>query len=104
MKDLKFRGVISGVDIDVTFRTDLIHEDAENFSIMQIQTGDTFSPNDIKDEQIAKLDAGFKQLPSNLTAFKAFATDNSLDLYIMNTDGSEKTVLVNGDESISETV
>lgn len=105
MKDLRFRGVIEGVSIDVTYRTDLINESSQNFTVMQITTNHSFSPNDINDAQLGKLtgiDAGFRQLPSNLGAFKAFASTNHLDLYIMNSDGSGHTTLVDGSLSISE--
>lgn len=90
MKDFRFTGTISGDPIDITFRTDAINSNDENFSVMQIQTGSSFSPNDINSSDHDKHLGLFKQLPYNLSTFKAFAVANGLILTSANSDGSNQ--------------
>ena len=90
MKDLKFK---DGLNVDVTFRTDMINSNDQNFTVMAISnlgTGEEALFNVIK------------KLPNDIKTFKAFATDNNLDLIMTDSDGSNEELLVNGSASHSE--
>jgi hypothetical protein len=78
--------------LNVTYKTDLPEgATTGNFTVMDIQ--------DLNDAE-KHLGFDFKQLPSNIEAFKAFALENNLVL--IRVDGLGKAVLVNyTDESSS---
>lgn len=101
MRDLTFTGTIDATDVNVTFRTDLINSSDQNFTVMQIMVGETFSPNDEKDDDYESKFGEFKKLAYNMDAFKSFAEDNGLKLVSTNTDGSDEVVLVEEESSES---
>ena len=101
MKDLRFYGTSGSAVVDITYRTDLVNASAENFNITQIQVGDEFNVNDKSDANHAALFNDFKELPSNLTAFKNFAIAKGLSLSIADGNGDNLTVL-HQEESVSE--
>lgn len=92
MKDLVFRSVTSTVN--VRFRTDLINDEAKNFTVMDIQglTDNTASnPITYRDQLLLR---EFKKLPYTIQAFKLFAQNYELELKSMNADGTSVTTLV----------
>ncbi len=77
MKDLRFTGHMAGDYIDVTFRTDMINVDSENFNVGQIQVGPTFESNDKQGDIYQKHFGGtFHETNQSLSACKTFAIDN----------------------------
>jgi hypothetical protein len=99
MKDLKFTGTIGSTNVNISYRTDLIHPDATNFTVSQIQVSDSFSPNDERDVEHESIFNEFKRLPYNLQFFIQFAQEKGLKLTMSNSDGSDEVVLVEEDES-----
>lgn len=92
MKDLRFTGEVGDTEVDVTYRVDLIGSDSENFTVHQVQLGDSFSPKDHADHD--EIASEFKKLPYNLNAFKQFAEDNGLQLTIAQDTGENLEVLI----------
>lgn len=97
MKDLRFTGTMNGVEVDVTYRTDLIHADAENFTVSQIQEGAEFSSQDNPDQKAVMSE--IKRLPYSVSFFTQYAEDNNLNLTIANSDGSDLEYLATAEES-----
>ena len=90
-ENLVFR---AGGVIRVSYRTDLIHSSAQNFTVMQVSGLDELElSNDILENKLAK---DFKKLPYTLEAFKQFAEDNYMELSIQDSDGSNQEILVVG--------
>lgn len=102
MKDLQFTGTINGTTVDITYRTDLINADAENFTVSQIMVGEEFQVSDYSDEDHVDLFNDFQRLPYNLKEFKDFATDNNITLTIKDSTGDNESTLIEADESVSE--
>lgn len=101
MKDLRFYGVSGSINVDITFRTDMIGNTDENFNITQIQVGEEFNVNDKSDEDHVALFNDFKELPNTLTTFKAFAASKGLSLSIADSTG-DNLVILRQEESVSE--
>lgn len=101
MRDLRFTGRISNYAVDVTLRTDAINATDENFNIMSIQTGRLFNVDDVKDARYQQFMGAFKTETSTLTICKSFATTYGLDLVSYNTNGSDRTFIIN-DPDISD--
>ena len=99
MKDLRFFGTISGTEVDITCRTDLISADSEFFNVSQISVGEQFELSDSSDEDHIRLFGDFKRLNYNLTEFKQFAETNNVNLTIAESDGSGLITFVEADES-----
>lgn len=102
MKDLQFRGIYDGNNINVTMRCDMSGNQQDSITILQITDGETFSTSDAQGTVVQKYFGNFKNTVVSLKALKDHATDLTLDLYIMNPDGSSKVTLVDGSDSISE--
>lgn len=98
MKDLRFK---DGLNVDITYRTDMISDEDQNFTVSQIQVGPQFEVNDESDANHVALFNDFKKLENNITTFKDFATNNNLDLTIADSDGSNRKLLVDGAASVS---
>ena len=88
MKTLTF----VGEGIRVSFKTDLISETQQNFTVMEVSGLDTVEE---------KKQFLFQQLPSNLPTFKQFAEDNNLELEV--DDNREITYLVTTTTTVPET-
>lgn len=104
MKDLRFSGTVSGTDVDITYRTDLISSDGEQFNVSQIQVGPTFELSDYSDSDHVRIFGEFKRVNYSLTEFKEFAEDKNLTLTIADSTGANVETLVEADESVSVSV
>ncbi len=93
MKDIRFYGVVGTTDVDITFRTDQISQEDENFNVTQIQVGNSFETTDKSDEDHVALFNTIKEVSSNLTAMKDLASEIGTALSISDTDGGNVTVL-----------
>lgn len=102
MKDLKFRGIYNGNDINVTLRCDMLSNQQDNITVMQVLNGNSFSPNDVNDAVVQTYFSAFIKKKVSLKDLMDHADTYTLDLYISNSDGSGWDVLVNGSHSISE--
>lgn len=102
MKDLQFRGIYDGNNINVTFRCDMSGNQQDNITVLQITDGESFSTADALGTVIQKYFGNFKHKVVSLKDLKTHATDLTLDLYISNPDGTSKVTLVDGSNSISE--
>lgn len=107
MKDYNFRGVNGPDDIDITLRCDALGEPG-NITVMEIIEGDNIAfdgatVNDKNLEIVAKALKGLQLRETTEGYLIQLATDNTLDLIRYNEDGSVE-LLVNGSDSISETV
>ena len=89
MKDLRFFGTVESVEVDITFRTDLINAQAQNFTVSQIQVGSEFSTTDESDADHVLLLNEFKRLPYNVHTFIAFAELYNLNLTMAESNGSD---------------
>lgn len=101
MKDIRFSGVSGAVTVDITFRTDQISQDDENFNVTQITVGDEFAVNDKSDEDHAALFNDIKEVNHTLTDMKEKAAELGLTLTISDSDGENATIL-RQEESASE--
>lgn len=102
MKDLRFRGTIGSDEINVTFRCNMFSENQNNITVMSITNGVNFNPNDQNEDVVQKHFGAFKKTNISLKDLKDLATNKGLDLYVIETNGEEKSLLVDGDPSISE--
>ena len=101
MKDLQFTGTFNGVEVDITFRTDLINSSSENFTVSQIQVGSQFEVTDESDVNHVEIFNDLKKLPTTLPTFKHFAQTRGLALVMKDSTGANPVVLVEEDESES---
>lgn len=99
MKDLRFIGHLTGsfnghFIVGITFRTDITTTTpvaGTNFTVLETRLDN----QNLKDEHEEFFGVGFKQLPTNLKAFIDFANTNNLDLEIQDSNGANRSKLVN---------
>jgi len=93
MKDIRFYGKVGAVDVDITFRTDQISQEDENFNVTQIQVGDSFQTTDKSDPDHAALFNSIKEVNHTLTDMKNLASEIGTALSISDSDGDNTTIL-----------
>lgn len=80
--------------VRVSYKTDLISETQQNFTVMEVFGLDTIEE---------KKQFLFQQLPSNLPAFRKFAEDNELELVMDDNHSLETLVTTTTTEQITTT-
>jgi len=93
MKDVRFYGVVGTTDVDITFRTDAISQDDENFNVTQVTVGDEFQTTDKSDADHVALFNDIKEVNHTLTDMKNLASTIGCALSISDSDGENLTVL-----------
>lgn len=93
MKDIRFWGMVGATEVDITFRTDQISQEDENFNVTQIQVGPQFQTTDKSDPDHVALFNDIKEVDSNLTAMKNLAAQIGTNLSIADSDGGNMTML-----------
>lgn len=96
MRDFIFTGTVGDVTINVTFRTDASNADSENFNILQIHEGATFSEqadDGQASEQMAIFNE-FRRISNNKQAFIDFALEQNLNLTVRDSNGANSDALV----------
>ena len=93
MKDVRFYGVVGTIDVDITFRTDAISQDDENFNVTQVTVGPQFQTTDKSDDDHVALFNGIKEVNHTLTDMKDLASSIGTALSIADSDGENLVVL-----------
>lgn len=105
MKDIRFYGKVVSTNVDITFRTDQISQDDENFNVTQITVGDEFQTTDKSDPDHVALFNDIKEVNHTLTDMKNLAASIGTALSIADSDGSNVNILREElDSSDSESV
>ena len=106
MKILRITGHYKGHLLDVRLTTDMVSGSAERFNIQQIQVGTSFGATDLNDPVFqATMGTRFKiGTTTNMTDVKAFCQTECYNLAISDSNGANKVVLIDCDESSSASI
>lgn len=96
MRDFIFTGTVGEVTVNVTFRTDAPTSDSENFNILQIHTGESFTEQADDGQASAQMALfnDFKRIASSKQAFIDFALEQNLNLSVRDSNGENEDALV----------
>jgi hypothetical protein len=105
-KVLRMTGHFKGHLLDVRLHTDAINNTDERFNIQQIQVGTNYGASDINDPVFQGAMGTLYKVGStvSLTDVKAFAQRECYNLSIADTNGANKVVLIDCDESSSASI